>query len=80
MKCIKAIRATKHTEVGEIKRLTDIEANEKVSTGYWAFAPKSEWKLATRKSKPEMVTVVNDQITDAVTISEKQLNKKKRSK
>lgn len=80
MKCIKAIRATKHTEVGEIKRLTDIEANEKVSTGYWTFAPKSEWKLATRKSKTEVVEAVNDQITDAVTISEKQLNKKKRSK
>jgi len=80
MKCIKAIRATKHTEVGEIKRLTDIEANERVSTGYWAFVAKSEWKLATRKSKPEVVEAVNDQITDAVTISEKQLNKKKRSK
>jgi hypothetical protein len=80
MKCIKAIRATKHTEVGEIKRLTDIEANERVSTGYWVFAPKSEWKLATRKSKAEVVEAVNDQITDAVTISEKQLNKKKRSK
>jgi len=80
MKCIKAIRATKHTVVGEIKRLTDIEANEKVSTGYWTFAPKSEWKLATRKSKTEVVEAVNDQITDAVTISEKQLNKKKRSK
>lgn len=80
MKCIKAIRETKHTNIGDIKRVSDLEANEKVDTKYWAFAPKSEWKLATRKSKPEVVKVVNDQITDAVTISEKQLNKKKRSK
>ena len=80
MKCIKAIRATKYSAVGDIKRVTDLEANEKVDTGYWSFVSKSEWKLATRKSKPEVVEAVNDQITDAVTISEKQLNKKKRSK
>jgi hypothetical protein len=78
MKCIKATRATKYSAVGDIKRVTDVEANEKVDTGYWKFVPKMEWKEATRKSKP--VEVVNDQITDAVTISEKQLNKKKRSK
>jgi len=80
MKCIKAIRATKYSEVGDIKRVTDVEANEKVDTGYWSFVSKSEWKLATRKSKTEVVEVVNEQITDAVTISEKQLNKKKKSK
>jgi len=78
MKCIKAIRATKYSEVGDIKRLTELEANEKVSTGYWKFVPKMEWKLATRNKKVE--EIVNPQITDAVTISEKQLSKKKRSK
>jgi hypothetical protein len=80
MKCIKAIRATKYSEVGDIKRVTDLEANEKVDTGYWAFVPKSEWKLATRKSKTEVVEAVNEETADGVTISEKQLNKKKKSK
>ena len=80
MKCIQAIRETKYSSVGDIKRVTEVEADEKVSTGYWKFVPKMEWKLATRKSKAEVVEAVNDQITDAVTISEKQLNKKKRSK
>ena len=78
MKCIQAIRETKYSSVGDIKRVTEVEADEKVSTGYWKFVPKMEWKLATRKQKVE--EVVNPQITDAVTISEKQLNKKKKSK
>ena len=78
MKCIKAIKATKYSAVGDIKRVTEVEADEKVSTGYWKFVPKMEWKEATRKSQP--VDSVNDQITDAVTISEKQLNKKKKGK
>jgi len=78
MKCIKAIRATKYSEVGDIKRVTDLEANEKVDTGYWAFVAKSEWKLATRKQQP--VAEVNEEVTETVTISEKQLNKKKKSK
>jgi len=78
MKCIQAIRETKYSSVGDIKRVTEVEADEKVSTGYWKFVPKMEWKLATRSKKVE--EVVNPQITDAVTISEKQLNKKKKSK
>jgi len=77
MKCIQAIRETKYASVGDIKRVTEVEADEKVSTGYWKFIPKMEWKLATRSKKVE---VINDQITDAVTISEKQLNKKKKNK
>ena len=78
MKCIQAIRETKYSSIGDIKRVTEVEADEKVSTGYWKFIPKMEWKLATRSKKVE--EVVNPQITDAVTISEKQLNKKKKSK
>ena len=48
MKCIQAIRETKYSKVGDIKRVTDQEANEKVDTKYWKFIPKSEWKSATR--------------------------------
>ena len=88
MKCIKAIRATKHSDIGDIKRLTEVEADEKVSTGYWKFVPKMEWKEATRGKKVE---AVREELPANVegstefnsanqTISEKQLNKKKRSK
>jgi len=78
MKCIQAIKASKYSAVGDIKRVKEDEADEKVSTGYWKFVPKSEWKLATRNSQP--VEAVNDQITDAVTITEKQLKNKKKNK
>ena len=56
MKCIKALRASKDVEVGEIKRVDDKTAYNMVGSS-WAYVPKSEWKLATRKSKPtEQVT------------------------
>jgi hypothetical protein len=49
MKCIQSIRETKNTQVGEIKRLEDKEAQQKVDSGYWKFIPKSEWKLSKGK-------------------------------
>jgi hypothetical protein len=73
MKCIKAIKATKEVEIGEIKRVDDKTAQNMVGS-YWQYISKSEWKLATRKPKVE---AVKDQITDSVTISEKQLKRKK---
>jgi hypothetical protein len=51
MKCIKALRASKDFEVGEIKRVDDKTAMNMVGLS-WAYVAKSEWKLATRKSKP----------------------------
>ena len=57
MKCIKSIKATKNTEVGHVVRIDDVEAESKVKSGYWAYVPKSEWKLVTRKPK-------NDQTND----------------
>jgi hypothetical protein len=36
--------------------------------------------MATRKPKEEVVAEVNNQITDSVTIAEKQLKRKKKSK
>jgi hypothetical protein len=74
MKCIKAIKATKDVEVGQIKRVDDKTAENMVGS-HWQYISKSEWKLATRK--PKQLEVVNDQITDSVTISEKQLKRKK---
>ena len=49
MKTIKAIKQTKHAEVGDVRRVTDIEADEKVGIGYWEFVPKSEWKQLSKK-------------------------------
>ena len=54
MKCIKSIKATKNTEVGHIVRIDDVEAEAKVKTGYWAYVPKSEWKLS-RGTKTEPI-------------------------
>lgn len=44
MKCIKTIKSTKNTEVGTVVRINDAEAETKVKSGYWQYAPKSEWK------------------------------------
>ena len=65
MKCIKVIKATKDHEVGTIRRVDDREADSKVSTGYWMFIPKSEWKLSTRKSK-STTDQATEQVTDQV--------------
>ncbi len=74
MKCIKCIKVAKGYELDEIRRVDDIEAEEKVKVGYWKFVPKSEWKLATRKVK--VTEVVND--SEGETIAEKQLKSKKK--
>jgi hypothetical protein len=46
MKCIKK------TNEGLIIRVDDKDAETKVSTGVWAYCPKSEWKALTRRVKP----------------------------
>jgi hypothetical protein len=53
MKCIQAIRETKYAKVGDIKRVSEAEANEKVDTKYWKFVSKSEWKSSTKQSTTE---------------------------
>ncbi len=45
MKCIKSIKPTKNTEVGQIVRIDDIDAESKVKTGYWAYVAKSDFKF-----------------------------------
>ena len=53
MKCIKSIKATKNTEVGVFMKTSEIEAESKVKTGYWAYAPKSEYKSLKRGTTTE---------------------------
>ena len=78
MKCIKCIKVAKGYELDEIRRVDDIEADEKVKVGYWKFVPKSEWKLATRKVKVNQV--VDVQPTEELSIEEKKLKRKKNEK
>ena len=48
MKCIKAIRATKEVELGEIKRVDEKTAYNMVGSS-WAYISKTEWKLSRGK-------------------------------
>jgi hypothetical protein len=77
MKCIKCIKVAKGYELDEIRRIADIDADEKVKGGYWKFVPKSEWKLATRKVK---VNEVANESTEGLSIEEKKLKRKKNEK
>lgn len=43
MKCIKAIRASKDVEVGDIKRVDDKTAMNMVGLS-WQYVSKTEWK------------------------------------
>ena len=52
MKCVKTIKKTNSREIGEVIRTEEKDAEAKVSTGVWAYCPKSEWKVLTRRVKP----------------------------
>ena len=52
MKCIKTIKKTNSREIGEVIRIEETEAENKVKTGDLAYCPKSEWKTLTRRVKP----------------------------
>jgi hypothetical protein len=80
MKCIKVVKETKDNKIGTIRRVTDSEADSKVSTNVWAFAPKSEWKALR---KPSQKTATNVEVSDTVqelSIEEKKLKRKKNEK
>ena len=67
MKCIK------NNKTGEIQRVDDKEAYNKVGST-WSYVAKTEWKAATRKVKVnEVVTESEDE-----TIAEKQIKSKKK--
>ena len=67
MKCIK------NNKTGEIQRVDDKEAYNKVGST-WSYVAKTEWKAATRKVK--VTEVVDD--SEGETIAEKQLKTKKK--
>jgi hypothetical protein len=59
MKCIKVIKEAKSYTLGEVRRVADVEADERVKTGIWKFVPKSEWKVS-KKGKKEEVEISHD--------------------
>ena len=63
MKCIKTIKKTNSREIGEIIRIEEKEAENKVKTGFWAYCPKSDWKLYTGRGKSKKTDQVTDQVT-----------------
>lgn len=74
MKCIKAIKETSNYEVGRIMRVEDKVADQRVSTGYWKFIPKNEWKNEGRVSPvlPEL-----KKKKEKVEVNQKKSKKKK---
>jgi len=70
MKCIK------NNKTGEIERISDKEAYNKVGST-WSYVAKNEWKAATRKVK--VVEVIEEKVeAEGETIAEKQLKGKKK--
>jgi len=73
MKCIKAIRATKEVELGEIKRVDNKTAHSMV--GYsWQYVSKTEWKLSRGKKVVEETTV-KDTAEDTAKVERKPYKK-----
>jgi hypothetical protein len=73
MKCIKAIRATKEVELGEIKRVDNKTAHSMV--GYsWQYVSKTEWKLSRGKKVVEETTV-KDTVEDIAKVEKKPYKK-----
>jgi hypothetical protein len=76
MKCIKCIKVAKGYELDEIRRVSDIDADEKVKGGYWKFIPKSEWKGTLKRAVVKNDTVVSTDEPE-LSIEEKKLKRKK---
>jgi hypothetical protein len=67
MKSIKLIKQSKGSNLNEVMRTTDYDAEIKVKGGNWIYVSKSEWKDYTGRSKK------NDQVTN---VKEKKRNEK----
>ena len=66
MKCIKALRAGKDVQVGDIKRVDEKTAYNMVGSS-WGYISKTEWKLSRGKKVAEEVTEQSsDQPTEQV--------------
>jgi hypothetical protein len=93
MKCIKAIRASKGVDVGDIKRVDEKTAMNMVGSS-WQYISKTEWKLSRGKKVVEEEVNPNHEtdrqlINEAASVSlntaanyqeDKEKKKKKNSK
>jgi hypothetical protein len=77
MKCIKCIKVAKGYELDEIRRVSDIDAEERVKGGYWKFIPKSEWKATLKRAVVKNDTIVSKDEVSELSIEEKKLKRKK---
>lgn len=73
MKCIKAIRASKDVELGEIRRVDDKTAAKMVGSS-WQYVPKAEWKAVGKTALVQEVDSQSDEVKP-----KKRENKKKKS-
>ena len=76
MKCIKCIKVAKGYELDEIRRIGDVEAEERVKGGYWKYVAKSEWKALRKPTKAEVVVEQSADVAE-LSIEEKKLKRKK---
>jgi len=47
MKSIKAIKESKTVQIGDMARLSDLDAEERVRLGSWMYISKAEYKKGT---------------------------------
>jgi hypothetical protein len=69
MKCIKS-------KDGEVRRVSDSDADVKVLIHGWVFVPKSEWKALRKPIQKQEVIVGGEDVS----IEENRLKRKKQSK
>lgn len=69
MKCIK--------KDGEIRRVSDVDADNKVKVHGWTFVPKSEWKTKVRDfNKTINVEVKSEEVVDKKLAKRQKLKEK----
>jgi hypothetical protein len=75
MKCIKAIKRFGGNKVGEIVRVDDESAFQRVSEGNWIYVSKTEWKNIGKT-----VEEVKEQTTQEVNVDSEVKTKKPKFK
>jgi hypothetical protein len=81
MKCIKSLKSFGTTKVGEVIRVDDNSANEKVTNGGWKYVPKSEWKTSnTTGKKNEIIQDENKTTEETITSKKPKFKKGKTNK
>jgi hypothetical protein len=72
MKCIK--------KDGEIRRVSDVDADNKVKVHGWSFIPKSEWKTKVRDANKKTVEVdINAEVVVDKKLAKRQKLKEKQN-